>query len=117
MNPEPENGIAVFITAANTDEARRLAEMLVESRLAACVQILPGIESIYRWQGRIERQEEVLLIAKSERSRFNELEKEVRTIHSYEMPEIVAISLVDGSRPYLDWLSESLGSGEKRGSV
>jgi periplasmic divalent cation tolerance protein len=108
MNAALDDAIVVFITAANKDEAVRLAEMLVQARLAACVQVLPGVESIYRWQGKVEHQEEVLLIAKTIRSRFEDLEKEVRALHSYETPEIVAVSLVAGSGPYLDWLSASV---------
>jgi periplasmic divalent cation tolerance protein len=82
MNASAEEAIAVFMTAANHEEAARLADMLVEARLAACVQILPRMESVYRWQGKIERQPEVLLIAKTVRSKFKELEKEVRALHT-----------------------------------
>jgi len=80
----------------------------VGSHLAACVQILPEIESVYRWQGKIERQQEILLLAKSTRDKFEELEREVRALHSYETPEIVAVSLADVSEPYLKWLVQSV---------
>ena len=100
--------IVVFMTAANGEEAARLADMLVGSHLAACVQILPEIESVYRWQGKIERQSEILLIAKTTGAKFAELEREVRALHSYETPEIVAVPLVAGSTPYLEWLANSL---------
>ncbi len=100
--------IAVLITAANAAEATRLADMLVGSHLAACVQVLPGIESVYRWKGSIERAEEVLVIAKTARSRFAQLEREVRILHSYETPEIVALPIVEGSPAYLEWLAKSL---------
>src|SRR5882757_2142013 len=103
-----QDAIAVFITASNREETSRLAEMLVEKHLAACVQILPEMESVYRWQGRIERQTEVLLIAKTTKAKFDDLEREVRALHSYETPEIVAVPLVAGSTPYLEWLSASL---------
>ncbi len=96
--------IVVFITAPNREEARLLAETLVTNRLAACIQILPEVESIYRWQGKIERQPEILLIGKTTRRKFPELEAEVRRIHSYDTPEIVAVSITEGSSPYLDWL-------------
>lgn len=109
----PLDAIVVFITAPNQDEATRLAEMLVESHLAACVQILPGLESVYRWQGKIERQPEVLLIAKTLRSKFAELEREVRAVHSYETPEIVVVPIVNGSAPYLEWLMASVSSDSK----
>jgi len=101
--------IVVFMTAANAEEAGRMAERLVEARLAACVQILPQMESIYRWQGKIERQKEVLLIAKTVTSKFAELEREVLALHSYKTPEIVAFPLTAGSEPYLQWLSASVG--------
>ncbi|MCU1266634.1 MAG: CutA1 divalent ion tolerance protein [Acidobacteria bacterium] len=100
--------ILVLLTAASGEEAARLAEMLVGAQLAACVQIMPAMESVYRWQGAIERQSEVLLIAKTIRSRFDELEREVRALHSYEVPEIVALQITDGSAPYLEWLVDSI---------
>ena len=96
------------MTAANSAEAARLAEMLVSAQLAACVQILPAIESVYRWKGTIERESEVLLFAKTERSRFEDVEREVRALHSYETPEIIALPITAGSVPYLKWLSASL---------
>jgi periplasmic divalent cation tolerance protein len=99
------DAIVVFMTAANGEEAMRLAEMLVGAHLAACVQILPEMESVYRWQGKIERQSEILLIAKTTRAKFVELEREVRALHSYDTPEIIAVPVVDGSTPYLDWLT------------
>jgi len=102
-----DDAIVVFMTAANGEEATRLAEMLVGAHLAACVQILPEMESVYRWQGKIERQSEVLLIAKTTRGKFDDLEREVRALHSYDTPEIVAVPIVTGSAPYLEWLSKA----------
>ena len=107
---DANEGIVVFITAGNSEEAARLADMLLEQRLAACVQILPEMESVYRWQGKIERQKEVLLIAKTTKSRFDELESNVRAIHSYETPEIIALPLAAGSTPYLEWLNSSVNA-------
>jgi periplasmic divalent cation tolerance protein len=104
---EPQGDpIVVLITAQNREEAIRLADMLVGAHLAACVQILPEMESVYRWQGAIERQPEVLLLAKTTKRRFMELEREVRALHSYDVPEIVALPIVAGSAPYLKWLDE-----------
>ena len=100
--------IVVFMTTANREEAVRIADMLVGARLAACVQILPEIESVYRWEGKIERQSEVLVLAKSTREKFAELEREVKAIHSYETPEIVAFTATEVSEPYLKWLGQSL---------
>jgi periplasmic divalent cation tolerance protein len=104
---EPQGDpIVVLITAQNREEAIRLAEMLVGAQLAACVQILPEMESVYRWQGAIERQTEVLLLAKTTKRRFAELEREVRALHSYDVPEIVALPIIAGSPPYLKWLKD-----------
>ena len=99
--------IIVFMTAANGEEAARLADMLVGAHLAACVQIMPEMESVYRWQGKIERQSEVLLLVKTTRVKFDELEREVRALHSYDTPEIIAVPVITGSAPYLDWLNRA----------
>ena len=102
------DAIVVLLTAANGEEAARLADLLVGAQLAACVQIMPEMESIYRWQGKIERQSEVLLIAKTISSKFADLERVVRALHSYETPEIVALQITAGSAPYLEWLGASV---------
>jgi periplasmic divalent cation tolerance protein len=104
MASDATEAIVVFMTAASSEEAAKLAKLLVEAHLAACVQILPQIESVYRWHGKVERQTEVLLIAKTTRSKFAEVERRVRAAHSYEIPEIVAVPVVAGSAPYLQWL-------------
>ena len=100
--------IVVFLTASSGEEATRLADLLIGAHLAACVQILPEMESVYRWQGKIERQSEILLIAKTNAAKFADLEREVRALHSYETPEIVAVPIIAGSTPYLEWLAASL---------
>jgi periplasmic divalent cation tolerance protein len=105
MSDAVSDSIIVFMTASNGEEAARLADMLVGAHLAACVQILPEMESVYRWQGKIERAPEVLLLAKTTKSKFEELEREVRALHSYDTPEIIAVPVVAGSAPYLDWLT------------
>ena len=102
--PDP---IVVLMTAADEAEAARIAEMLVAKRLAACVQILPFIQSIYVWQGKVQREREMLLLAKTTRANFGKLEREVRAIHSYETPEIIALAVAAGSEPYLKWLVSS----------
>lgn len=99
--------IVVLITAPNREEAIRLADMLVGAHLAACVQILPEMESVYRWKGKIEREPEILLLVKTTRARFEEIDREVRALHSYETPEIVALPIVAGSKAYLDWLEDN----------
>ena len=103
-----DDPIVVFMTAANGEEATRLADMLIGAHLAACVQIMPEMESVYRWEGKIERQSEVLLLAKTSIGKFADLEREVRALHSYDTPEIVAVPILAGSTPYLKWLVESL---------
>ena len=100
--------IVVLMTAANREEANQIAELLVSARLAACVQILPEIESVYRWEGEVKREREILLLAKAVRSRFDEIESKVRAMHSYETPEIIAVRVTDSSAPYLEWLIAEL---------
>ena len=104
MSGNANDAIVVFMTAANGEEAARLADMLVGAHLAACVQILPEMESVYRWQGKIERQSEILLLAKTTQGKFAELEREVRALHSYDTPEIIAVPVSEASPPYLKWL-------------
>jgi periplasmic divalent cation tolerance protein len=104
MSVNANEAIVVFLTAANGEEAARLADMLVGAHLAACVQILPEMESVYRWQGKVERQSEILLLAKTTHAKFAELEREVRALHSYETPEIIAVPITAVSTPYLQWL-------------
>ena len=96
--------IVVLMTAGSTEEATRIADLLVNRRLAACVQILPEMQSIYLWKGEVQREREVLLIAKSTSANFSALEREVRAVHSYETPEIVALPIVALSEAYLKWL-------------
>ncbi len=104
MNERKTEAIVVFITAPAREEAERLAEILVNERLAACVQILPEITSFYHWQGKIERDTELLLLAKTTIDKFAALERAVRENHSYEVPEIVAVPTEAVSALYLDWL-------------
>lgn len=105
------DAIVVFMTASSAGEARRIADHLVETRTAACVQILPEIESVYRWNDEVQREKEVLMLAKTSAEQFTELEKSVRAIHSYETPEIVAIRASDVSEPYRVWLLETVSAG------
>ncbi len=107
------SAIAVFITAPTKAEADQIAEMLIDTKLAACVQILPEIESVYRWQDAVERQTEVLLIAKTTSECFSQLETQVRAIHSYDTPEIVGLPLTSGSPAYLEWLQANVSTDEK----
>lgn len=99
--------IIVFITASKEDEAVTIARALVEDRLAGCVNIVRNIRSIYRWQGNIEDDQEVLMIAKTKTKLFNALEKKVKELHSYTVPEIIAMPIVTGSKDYLKWLNDA----------
>ena len=103
------DAIVVFMTAPNADEARRIASELVERQLAACVQILPEIESLYRWHGEVQRDTEILILAKTTAAQFDDLERAVREIHSYDTPEIVAVPMAHVSEPYRAWLAENVG--------
>ena len=103
------DAIVVFITSANADEARRIASELVERQLAACVQILPEIESVYRWNGEVQRDTEILILAKTTAQQFDDLERAVREIHSYDTPEIVAVPMAHVSEPYRAWLVDNVG--------
>ncbi|HEX8458238.1 MAG TPA: divalent-cation tolerance protein CutA [Pyrinomonadaceae bacterium] len=105
--------ICVMLTAGSREEAVRLAEMLVGARLAACVQILPEIESVYHWKGEVRRDAEVLLLAKTTEARFPLLEREVRALHSYETPEIIALPITAASMPYLEWLTSALKQSDE----
>ncbi len=101
--------IVVLVTCASDSEAKRIAHALVERRVAACVNIVRGpVESVYRWKGKVERAKEFLLVAKTTRKRFAALEAEVRRLHSYDVPEIIALPVASGSRKYLAWVSESV---------
>ena len=103
--------IVVLITAPNREEAVRIAEMLVDARLAGCVQVLPEIESIYRWQGEIARETEILLLVKTTRDNFDDLVNRVSAIHSYETPEIIALPVTSAADSYRKWLLGSLSLG------
>ena len=105
--------IVVFVTVGSPEEGARLARALVEERLAACVNRLGTVRSIYHWQGKIEESGEELLIIKTKRDLFARLRERVQQLHSYSVPEIIALPIVEGSEKYLRWLEEELpGSGE-----
>lgn len=98
------NILAVLCTCANENDALRLANQLVEERLAACVNILPGIRSIYRWKDQVESEPEILLIIKTTQHRFDELRNRIVALHPYDTPEIIALPVVAGLEKYLTWL-------------
>lgn len=98
-----------LITAANEEEAGRIAKALVSEKLAACVNIITSIRSIYAWKGEICDDREVMLIAKTSAGKFPALAERVKSLHSYEVPEIIAIPVMEGSAAYLAWMDEALG--------
>jgi len=102
----PMDHIIVYVTAPSEEEGARIAKILVEERLAACVNIIKEIRSIYRWEGKIEDDREVLLIIKTRRGLFSNLSKRVKELHSYSVPEIIALPIVEGSKDYIRWLSD-----------
>jgi periplasmic divalent cation tolerance protein len=98
----------VLSTAGSEDEARKIAHQLVERRLAACVNIVPQIESIYRWQGKMESSREWLLLIKTTAEKFAAVRDAIRELHSYDVPECIAVEIEDGSPAYLEWIEESV---------
>ena len=98
----------VLTTTGSEEEARKIARHLVEKRLAACVNIIPQIESIYRWQGKVESSREWLLVAKTTQEKFPAVRDAIRKLHSYDVPECVVLNIEDGSSDYLQWLADSV---------
>jgi periplasmic divalent cation tolerance protein len=109
------SSIVVFCTCGSEEEGHRLAEALVQSKLAACVNILGGIQSIYRWQGNVGTSREALLLIKSTTECFDELRARITELHSYDMPEIIALPITAGSEKYLDWISQETGGALRHG--
>ena len=99
--------IVVFVTCGSEEEGLKIANALVEGHLAACVNLISPIRSIYRWEGKIWDEKEWLLIIKTQKDRFEELEKKVKSLHSYSVPEIISLPISEGSSSYLRWIKES----------
>ena len=99
--------LKVFCTVPDADTAERIANAVVESKSAACASIVPGLTSVYRWKGEICRSAELLLIMKTTAERYITLERQIRSLHPYEVPEIVAVEIAEGSADYLSWIDES----------
>src|ERR1700722_8104431 len=102
--------IVVLTTCASDEEAARIARAVVEKRLAACVSVMPAVRSFYRWKGVIEDDQESLMVIKSSRALFDQLRVEIEKLHSYELPEVIAVPIVDGSEGYLEWLDRELAA-------
>ena len=95
----------VLVSAPDAETARRLARALIEERLAACVNVIEGVRSLYRWEGQIQDDAEVLLVIKTQARRLEALTERVNALHPYDLPEVLALPVVGGSRAYLDWVS------------
>jgi len=100
----------VVITCPSQKEAVKVKNILLDHRLVACVNIIKGVDSFFRWQGKIEFASEVMLLAKTTRRKFKKIITRVTEVHPYDVPEIIAIPIIDGNKPYLDWIDESLKS-------
>ncbi len=105
-----EDVVVVLVTCATMDDATRIAKHVIEGRKAACVNILPQLRSIYRWEGEIHDEEELLLLMKTTREMFEALSTAVREVHPYSVPEIIALPITDGYDGYLRWVQENVGS-------
>ena len=104
MKLEP---IIVLVTCGSEEEALKIANTLVEDHLAACVNLVSPIRSIYRWEGKIWDEKEWLLVIKTQKHRFGEVEKKVKSLHSYTVPEIISLPIIEGSTSYLNWIKEN----------
>ena len=100
--------IVLFITTANAEEARRIADLLLKERKAACINIVPRVDSLFWWQGKVDSAKEALLIIKTRKPLLGKLIKKMRALHSYEVPEIIALPIIGGNSDYLDWLDKEV---------
>jgi periplasmic divalent cation tolerance protein len=100
----------VFTTAGSEEEAKKIARHIVEQQLAACVNIVPKVESVYRWQGKVESSTECLLLIKTTAEKFPNVRNAIRELHSYDLPECIAIMVEDGSEEYLNWIADSVAA-------
>ncbi len=99
--------ITVFVTVSSEDEAANIARSLVEEKLAACANIIRNVRSIYSWQGKVEDDSEVLMIMKTRQDLFEDLSAKIKELHSYDVPEIIALPIIMGSKEYLAWIKDS----------
>jgi periplasmic divalent cation tolerance protein len=106
--------LVIFVTAASRKEADKIAQALMQEKLAACVSIVPEVDSRYWWQGKIEHSRELLLVIKTRPARYQALEKRVRELHSYSVPEILALPVLKGNPAYLKWINNSVSISRKR---
>lgn len=100
--------IIVLVTAPRIKEARDIAAALIKKKLVACVNIVEGVESLFRWQGKVDKAKEALLVIKSRKDKLPKIIKLVKSMHSYDLPEIIALPIIGGEEKYLRWIDESL---------
>ena len=111
MNSKPINTIIILVTAKGNAQAEKIARRLLESKLIACANILDGVRSLFWWGGKIDASKEVLLVLKTKKNLFKKIVTQVKSMHSYETPEIIALPIIDGSRDYLNWIESSVKVG------
>jgi len=99
--------IIVLVTTKNGREANKIATKLVEAKLIACANVIKGVHSIFRWKGKVDKANEALLIIKSKKSCFAKIVKAVKEVHSYDVPEIIALPIIDGNKDYLNWVKSN----------
>jgi periplasmic divalent cation tolerance protein len=104
--------ILVLVTCGSEEEALKIAKALVEEHLGACVNLVSPIRSVYRWEGEVWDEKEWLLIIKTQKQRFEELERKVKALHSYSVPEIISLPITEGSSAYLNWIKENTEAGK-----
>ncbi len=104
----PQEAVVVLITTPGEKEALEIARTLVEEKLAACVNVIPKVSSIYRWRGKVEEDSEALMVVKTTPEAFERLQARVKELHSYTVPEIIALPIVEGNPDYLAWVRESV---------
>ena len=112
MNFSKIEYIVVLITTSSLDEAKRIGTSLIDNKLAACTNIISSVESIFRWQGEVCNEKEAMLIVKTRRGIFNDLQSKVKELHSYDVPEIIALPILDGNSDYLKWLDSSINQND-----
>lgn len=101
--------VVIMVTASSRRECRKIARRLIEDKLAACVNITQPIQSVYRWEGKIDEGKEFLMFIKTKRDLFQQIRSEIALIHSYHTPEIICLPIIDGSPNYLQWVADSVG--------
>jgi len=107
-----EKILLIYCTVAGETEAQHISRVLLAKKLAACCTIIPAVTSIFHWQGRVEEAQETLLLIKTSQKKYNQLEKEIQMLHTYEVPEIIAVNIEEASPAYVDWLIDSVDTPE-----